>query len=908
MVVEVQRIAWPSASFLLALARAVERIVLAACSRLISLCRGVESLTEDSAYFWAKTTANGQPGISVRDHCLNAGCVGEALQDTLPPALKKLLPRGAVTLVALHDVGKISPGFLVKCPLWLAQFNLSAVATKENWANHQSNHALVSQWTLQRLFPSSKLHGWSAVVGAHHGRPNERTLGPFKVGAVGGERWDQARLQLVDELKAEFGPLPDNPPESEAVLWYVAGLITVADWIGSDEDRFSPKGGESHQARAKATAALGALGWEPARFQTGQAFTTLFPACNPPRPLQTAALDQVREPGLYVMEAQMGAGKTEAALAAAYQLIAGGHASGLYFALPTQVTSNRIHRRVSEFLARAEVTPDPRRLRLAHSNSWLLDQAGPPKFRPAAPTTEAAADASAGRSWFASSKRALLAPYGVGTIDQALLGIVAAKHFFVRQFGLAGKVVILDELHTYDLYTGTLVDVLIRRLLELKCTVIVLSATLTVARRRDLLMQAGPPPAELSDSYPLLTACTPGQPSREISFPAEPSRCVRVSVLAEAPAHDAESIMERAAAGECVLWVRNTVREAQETFRLLRSHRREDGPPVGLLHSRFPQFRREELENSWLDRLGREEAKRPQGCVLVATQVVEQSVDIDADHLVTDLAPTDMLLQRLGRLWRHARPKRPCAEPEVHVLLPESLAALDVQTASAQQLKAALGPTGHVYSPYVLLRSLAQWQARTGLALPDDIRPLLEATYTEWTDEPPAWRELRAQLESAKDKLSRLALNNTNVWNQPALPDEEGVQTRYNSRPTAQLLLATSVEPLAKGFARVSLVNGHTIEAADRDWSFPAAKAIHWNLVRVPRYAVAAALSATPAWLHLHVSGQCALGLVRDGQICWPGADAPSGLTWHPDEGVFIPQHSRSVKSPAPQDDYEPYD
>jgi CRISPR-associated endonuclease/helicase Cas3 len=868
----------------------------------------VQSLTEDRAYFWAKTTPDGRPGISVRDHCLNVGCVGEALQDALPPALKKLLPPGAVTLVALHDVGKISPGFLVKSPVWLTQLNLGAVAAKENWANHQSNHALVSQWTLQRVFRSSKLYGWSAVVGAHHGRLNERTLGLFKVGAVGGEHWEQARLRLVDEIEAEFGPLPESPPESDAVLWYVAGLITVADWIGSDEDRFSPKGGESQQARAKASAALRELGWEPARFQTGQAFTTLFPACAPPRPLQTAALEQVREPGLYVMEAQMGAGKTEAALAAAYQLIAGDQASGIYFALPTQVTSNRIHTRVAEFLSRAEAAPDLRRLRLAHSNSWLLDQARPPRFRPAAPTPEAAAEAAAGRSWFASSKRALLAPYGVGTIDQALLGIVAAKHFFVRQFGLAGKVVILDELHTYDLYTGTLVDVLIRRLLELKCTVIVLSATLTVARRRELLAQAGPAPAELTDSYPLLTVCTPGQPPREISFPAEASRTVRVNLTAQSPALIAESLMARAVVGECVLWVRNTVREAQETFRLIQAHRCQDGPPVGLLHSRFPQFRREELENAWLDRLGRDEAKRPRGCVLVATQVVEQSVDIDADHLVTDHAPTDMLLQRLGRLWRHARPQRPCAAPEVHVLLPESLAALDTRTASAQQLKAALGPTGYVYAPYVLLRTLAQWQVRTGLALPADIRPLLEATYAELPDEPPAWRELRAEMESVKDKLHRLALNNTNVWNQPALEDEEGIQTRYNSRPTAQLLLATRVEALAKGYARVALVNGQTIEAADRDWSFPAAKAIHWNLVRVPRHAVAGALPATPAWLRLHVSGQCALGLVRDGQIYWPGADAPSGLTWHANEGVFIPQRSLKVESPDPQDDYESYD
>ena len=438
-----------------------------------------------------------------------------------------------------------------------------------------------------------------------------------------------------------------------------------------------------------------------------------------------------------------------------------------------------------------------------------------------------------------------------------LLGMVAAKHFFVRQFGLAGKVVILDEPH-HDLYTGTLVDKLISRLLELKCTILFISANLSAARRRELLALAGQPPAELNDSYPLLTACTPGTPPREISFPAEPPRAVRVALSAEPPAFVAESLLKRAAAGECVLWVRNTVRETQETFRLLQAHRCEGGPPVALLHSRFPQFRREELENGWLDRLGKDGANRPHGCMLVATQVVEQSVDIDADHLVTDLAPTDMLLQRLGRLWRHARPQRPGAAPELRVLLPESLTALDVLSASAQQLKAALGPTGRVYAPYVLLRSLAQWQARTEITLPADIRPLLEATYAERTDEPAAWRELRAELERAKDKLRQLALNNTNVWNQPALPDEEGVQTRYNSRPTAQLLLATNVEAISKGCARIALLNGQTIEAADRDWSFPAAKAIHWNLVRLPRYAIAAALPSTPAWLRLHASGECA--------------------------------------------------
>jgi CRISPR-associated endonuclease/helicase Cas3 len=854
--------------------------------------------------FWAKTTAQGQPGISVFEHSLNVGCVAQTLVETLTKRLKALVPPGAVTLTALHDVGKISPGFAVKCPAWLEQFELSSLAAKENWGNCQSNHALVSQWALQQHLAKSKLHGWSAAVGAHHGRPSERTISPFKLGPVGDQAWEQARHHLLEEMTARFGPLPTEAPENDAVLWFVAGLISVADWIGSDEARFASEGGQAPVAPALAKRALSAIGWEPPKFRPQLGFEYLFPACTPPRPLQIAALDCVQEPALYIIEAQMGSGKTEAALAATYKLISQESATGLYFALPTQVTSNRIYRRVAEFLGRVEGDSNPKRLRLAHSNSWLLDENEPPILRPSVGSDpEAVQSAATGRSWFASSKRALLSPFGVGTIDQALLGIVAAKHFFVRQFGLAGKVVVLDELHTYDLFTGTLVDVLVRRLLDLKCTVIILSATLTASRRRELMTQFTAPPAELKKDYPLLTTCRPGMPPTETSFPGESPRTIRIGVSAQPYTLVAQELLERAGRGECVLWVRNTVRGAQEAFRALRSANHEHGPATALLHSRFPQFRREELENVWLERLGKGPATRPGGCVLVATQVVEQSVDIDADYLVTDLAPTDMMLQRLGRLWRHPR-KRPCEAPEATVLLQESMDAVSVQTATAAELKAALGPPGRVYAPYVLLRSLAEWRVRTHLTLSTDIRPLLEATYEERTGEPAGWQELRAELESKKSTLRQLALNNTNIWTQPALPDEEGVQTRFNSVPSAQLLLIRRVQPLGKRFFRVELISGEIIEPSSEEWSFTAAKAIYKNLVRVPRYAIAAALPAMPSWLGSHVSGECALGIVRSGEIYWPDSDRSSGLLWHPDEGISIPTQT----SANTLNQYESYD
>jgi len=151
-------------------------------------------------------------------------------------------------------------------------------------------------------------------------------------------------------------------------------------------------------------------------------------------------MELVSKPGVYVIEGPMGYGKTEASLAAAYQLVRDGKATGIYFALPTQITSNRIFMRLEPFVGR--ISREPAEVRLAHSSSWLFESKPTVQLSPAIlGDEEAKTHVRDGRSWFASAKRALLSPYGVGTIDQALLGIVAAKHFFVRQFGLAGKVV-----------------------------------------------------------------------------------------------------------------------------------------------------------------------------------------------------------------------------------------------------------------------------------------------------------------------------------------------------------------------------------------------------------------------------------------------------------------------------------
>ncbi len=699
------------------------------------------------------------------------------------------------------------------------------------------------------------------------------------------------------ELIQEFGSLPNMPP-GDAALWFVAGLITIADWIGSDEKNFPQNASwDTQERRRQAKTALARIDWRPFRAKQLNAFGDLFPEIPQANSLQTASVQVVHEPGIYVIEGPMGYGKTEAALAAAYQLIMTGKAIGLYFALPTQVTSNRIHLRVQPFVDRISVEPNA--VRLTHSASWLVEIEPPAQLYPAAPhDDEAREHVCVGRSWFASAKRALLAPFGVGTIDQALLGIVAAKHFFVRQFGLAGKVVILDEVHTYDLYTSTLIGELVKRLRELQCTVIILSATLTERRRRELLGLCDGEP--LSVAYPLVSGMVGSIIERACAPP--PSKTIHIRNVPDGL--PVEEAIDRASHGECLLWIRNTVDEAQETYRALRSANFQNGPTIALLHSRFPFFRRDQIENDWMSRLGKDSTNRPVGCVLVSTQVAEQSVDIDADLLITDLAPTDMLLQRLGRLWRHTRPTRPCPQPEVWIQMPDDASLPDV---SVKELRNAFGKSARVYAPYILLRSLQQWCGRTTIVLPDDIRPILEATYADPAAEPPAWQELRKQLEEQKEKLAQKALNATKIWNNPALPDEEGVQTRYSAYPMAQLLLATEITYLDSHSARVRLLDGAEITAHSRDWNFDAAKAIYRNLVRVPHWAVADGLADSPGWLANHVAQPTALGLMQpDGDIHWCGDGQQTRLSYHADQGINI---NREPLSHAPHEDFhESYD
>jgi CRISPR-associated endonuclease/helicase Cas3 len=424
---------------------------------------------------------------------------------------------------------------------------------------------------------------------------------------------------------------------------------------------------------------------------------------------------------------------------------------------------------------------------LLHSNAWLKE-------------IELGEDGGPGGNWFSTGKRGILAPFAVGTVDQALMAVMNVKHGFVRAFGLAGKVVILDEVHSYDSYTGTILDKLVETLRGLQCTVIILSATLTKERRMQILKQ---PVHDLS--YPLITVSgNHGESAIETTaiVPGKTLVAIQSSPYSDMALDEA---LKRAEGGQQVLWIENTVAEAQQSFSVLAARAAGLGIDCGLLHSRFIKADRERNEEYWVSRYGKgcDEIRRQSGRILVGTQVLEQSLDIDADFLVTKICPTDMLLQRIGRLWRHSQTFRPHgASCDVWLLKPEYTNAL-------QNPDKEFGLTAKVYSPYVLLRTLDVWGGLTSIVIPEQIRSLIEATYQE-VEENPMMLTYKAQLQKEKEKLERLALGGVSEGTK-TLPESKA-STRYSEQESVEILLLRSLQhDRDRNGTNVKLLDGRTL-------------------------------------------------------------------------------------------------
>lgn len=724
-------------------------------------------------------------GRSVVDHCHIVGEVARELVERYPEELKKaLFPARAPFAAACHDIGKVSPCFVEKLrrACTVVTDRVPPLPVNPNLEREWGGHAGVSQVAAQALGAPQWV---PEVLGQHHGFSPSVAGKRADAEVFGGESWQKERESLVRELKRRLGmDWPELTSVHQARL--VAGLTSVADWIGSGKHFENP----DEPWDSKIEEALDEAGFVRPAYRAGLSFEDIFGFV--PRRVQTRLIESVTGPGVYVLEAPMGLGKTEAALFAAYRLLASEEAVGIYFALPTQLTSNKVYQRFNAFLARILSDESKHRSLLLHANAWLID-------------TEMGEEGRPGGAWFNQAKRGLLAPFAVGTVDQALMAAMHVKHGFVRAFGLAGKVVILDEVHTYDAYTSTLLNALVRLLRNLHCTVIVLSATLNHERRSELV------DAQLRcDAYPLITAVSNEQPPRELPVPAKSTAQIAIK-LHGIDLSCVQEALDRASQGQQVLWIENTVRDAQERYLDLAARATEMGVKCGLLHSRFSMVDRARIEHRWVDLFAKAGWAHRQkvGRILVGTQVLEQSLDIDADFLISRFAPTDMLLQRLGRLWRHVQTPRPAAA------LCEAWLLAPVLSRAIEEPYAAFGASASVYSPYVLCRSLEVWHGVMTLSLPDDIRDLIERTYAARPEQGSMARWLHELDHGNTYRHGRLALQQLArvglAESGKTLPESKA-QTRYSESDSFDVLLLRDLQHIrGERAARLVLLDGREL-------------------------------------------------------------------------------------------------
>lgn len=645
----------------------------------------------------------------------------------------KLISPEAERLAADHDIGKATPFFLSKI--------YRSINILFPWNNIVTDipggHAECSQRIL--------LHTGAAfakLAGAHHGStPQDLRLQSGSMEHIlGNKEWENSRCNFLKKLHEDLnlGDVGNIPKDREAIT---LGAVILADWLSSSMDLPADTLLPDQKSIRKVIENAGLL---PVSWKTKLPFHEIFGFS--PNPLQKACAGIAHPGSIIVIEAGMGSGKTEAALYLAHQLLAAKKANGLYFAMPTRLTSEKIYDRLNTFLSHTIPAAENRNALLIHGEAWLnwiLEQ-------PSDSAENGAVNANPD-SWFQSAKRALLAPFAAGTVDQALLSVVNVRHSALRAFALAGKVIVFDECHSYDAYTGELIAALIQNIRKWGGTVIILSATLTAEAKRKFLGETTSGPLSSCSSYPLITIAEPEKPLEFIEFQPEKTDTVKIRHTGDDSAAMREAL-EHALRGEQVLWIENTVFGAQNIYKQLACG--PQGIEVGLIHSRFPAFLRREQESKWVDLLGKNGAdnRRKHGRILVATQILEQSVDVDADFLITRLAPGDMLFQRIGRLWRHeklntVRPQQ--AKREMLLLIPEECS----DPAKIQENARVLLP----YDPYWMLRGCEIWKEMNEVHIPDDIRPVLEKIYRDRPEESKIMAHLKQEMIQRRDHEKYLA-------------------------------------------------------------------------------------------------------------------------------------------------------
>ena len=687
---------------------------------------------------------------------------------------------------------------------------------------------------------------WIEAVTGHHGYirswhelDNDRLRWPSFLSPLLADFDKQARREWIAALEALFllpAGLSVNaePPEISPLL---AGFCSIADWLGSwnSDDAFHfcamPPATfddlrDYFAARCKKDAVRvlkrsGLL----AHVQEYQGVQTLLSVGHQPRQLQVLVDALPLEPGVTLIEAPTGAGKTEIALAYAWRLIDASLADSIVLALPTQATANAMFERMA-FLAGC-LFPQPN-LILAHGNAKFNNdfQAIKQRGQNAQGNEEAWAQCC---EWLAlSNKRVFLGQIGVCTIDQVLISVLPVKHRFIRGLGIGRSVLIVDEIHAFDTYMNGLLDAVLQAQYKAGGSAILLSATLPEQQRHQLLNNYGRA-VEANDNrsrapYPLIN-WRGNNTARQWHLEDVPEHLPRRFALKLEPIKLAdlmpdESLIDRmlnaARTGAQVCLICNLVDVAQKVCQQLQQ---KSGPDIDviLFHSRFTLLDRQIKEGNVLRYFGKN-GDRSRGRILVSTQVVEQSLDVDFDWLITQHCPADLLFQRLGRLHRHERQSRPSGftSPLTTVLLPD---------------QANYGLHSKIYGNVrVLWRTQQHIEALKAqpLYFPDAYRAWLDAIYSADVADEPGWVTTAMDEFELQELSKRSKARQMLEWAGRA-PLNDSDEKIYAVTRDGEMSL--SIVPYLQTGQGKQLLDGRIIEHLDE---FTVREALALNRINVP--------------------------------------------------------------------------
>ncbi|MDY5786515.1 CRISPR-associated helicase Cas3', partial [Corynebacterium sp.] len=449
------------------------------------------------------------------------------------------------------------------------------------------------------------------------------------------------------------------------------------------------------------------------------------------RTMATVA-SEVSEPTLIILEAGTGQGKTEAALAAAQILGRNVGAQGIYFAAPTMATANGLLERTLRWASRSGQDNTVASMYLAHSKNQLAQEYRQLKLRGIAPEESERGGEVVASSWMSGRRRGLLSNIVVGTVDQVLMMALQQRYSMLRHIALAGKVVIFDEVHSFDTYTSVYLERTLEWLAYYGVSVIMLSATLPRGRREALIeAYTGERPTESHDAYPLISIASESSLRFEAPEPPPPELTARVQLLDDDLPTVTDTLEDLLADGGCALITCNTIARAQETYSAVS----ELFPgEAELHHAGFMAWERTQREDALRRKLGPAShlgQGRPDRLIVVATQVAEQSLDIDADVLITDIAPMDLLIQRAGRIHRH---DRPASDRPEKLRTPRIYVRGITQTDPVPEFD---GGAEAIYGARLLLATLLRLPEQFNR--PDDVPDLVQSVYGDIHDIPEAW-------------------------------------------------------------------------------------------------------------------------------------------------------------------------